>query len=162
MSSLVLKNELIYAIIDKIVDKYQRDSNNLLQILLDVQGINRNNYIPKDTGMYVCEKLDIQPVKLNNVISHHEELSSTSRGRYVINLCNGSTCNTNNCQSLKKILIEELKINMGETSKDNLFTLNEVSCIGECNSSPAVKINNKIYGNLNNEKITELINKLRN
>lgn len=161
MSSFVLKKELIYAMIDQIVDKYHCDSNNLLQILLDIQEINGHNYIPEETGLYVCKKLGIPITRLYSVITFYDALSPTPRGRHVINICNGTSCSLNGYKSIKDIFEEKLGIEVGQTTEDEIFTLQVVPCFGACDVSPAAKIDRTIYGHLNEEKIVELIEKLR-
>jgi NADH:ubiquinone oxidoreductase subunit E len=73
----------------------------------------------------------------------------------------GTACYVKGAGEVLDALKEELKINVGETSKDMLFTLAEARCLGACGLAPVVMVNDKIYGHLNQKKTVELINKLK-
>ena len=59
------------------------------------------------------------------------------------------------------ILESELDITMGETTPDNKFTLEYTACFGACDISPALRIDEKIYGHLNASKVKEIIQQYR-
>lgn len=63
----------------------------------------------------------------------------------------------NDGENLLNILKKELNVSVGETSKDELFTLELSECIGACDVAPAFKINENVYGNLTKDKIVEII-----
>lgn len=162
MSSFVLKEEIIISMVDEIIEKYCYDSNNLLQILLDVQEINGQNYIPESTALYITKKLNIPLTRLYSVITFYDSLSDKPRGKYVINVCSGTSCSVNGFKDIKKIFEEKLGIKPGETTEDGLFTLQLSACFGACDVSPAAKIEKSIYGFLTEEKIDVLLDRLRN
>ncbi len=65
-----------------------------------------------------------------------------------------------NSEEVLNTLKKKLGINIGETTKDNLFTLKEVECLGACVNAPVVQINNDFYENLTPEKVENIITEL--
>lgn len=72
-------------------------------------------------------------------------------------LCKGTACHVNGADRIEEAIIEELGINDGETTEDNLFTLNNVACLGCCSLSPVMMINGETYGSLTPQKTKDII-----
>jgi NADH:ubiquinone oxidoreductase subunit E len=83
------------------------------------------------------------------------------RGKYIIEVCNSGPCYVRNYKEVASVLEEILGIKVGETTEDELFTLQYTSCIGACDIAPAMKIGEEVYGNLNREKIEKIIDQYR-
>jgi NADH:ubiquinone oxidoreductase subunit E len=64
-------------------------------------------------------------------------------------------------QSLLDYLKGILKINVGETTKDGIFTLELTSCLGVCGVAPAMMLNEEMYGNLTQGKVDTILDKWR-
>ncbi|MEQ8191370.1 MAG: NAD(P)H-dependent oxidoreductase subunit E, partial [Candidatus Eremiobacterota bacterium] len=56
---------------------------------------------------------------------------------------------------------EDLNIEVGGTSEDNLFTLQEARCLGACGLAPVVMIDDKIYGNLTPKSVLKILKSYR-
>lgn len=104
---------------------------------------------------------DIPIAKLYGVVNFYTMLKTQAQGKYVIEICGSTSCMLNNSVSLEKFLEKKLKINIGETTKDKLFTLFKTSCIGCCDVSPAMLVNGKPHTNLTKDKIDKFINTAR-
>ena len=81
------------------------------------------------------------------------------KGKYIIRLCDSPPCHIEGAESIKHAIRKHLGILEGETTKDGLFTFEQVSCIGLCGVAPALMINDDVYGNLSPEMIPAIINK---
>jgi len=82
-------------------------------------------------------------------------------GKYVIHICDSVICWMDGYGLIKDYLCKKLDIDLGGTTADGLFTLLPVCCIGYCDQSPAMLINRKVYGHLTQQKIDEILEKLR-
>lgn len=142
---------------DEIISSYDNDQSNLLRILQDIQGEIEEHYIPEDVAKYVALKIGVPTSKVYDVITFFSALSDKPKGKHVIQLCKSSVCRLNKYQTVRDVLERELGIKMGETTEDNYFTLEYTACFGACDISPALRINDKIYGHLNEKKIIEII-----
>ena len=146
---------------DEIIASYDNEQSNLLRILQDVQGEIAEHYIPEDVAKYVGMKLDVPTSKVYDVITFFSALSDKPKGEHVIQLCKSSVCRLNKYQTVRDVLESELNISMGETTPDNKFTLEYTACFGACDISPALRIDEKIYGHLNEAKVKEIIQQYR-
>jgi hypothetical protein len=88
-------------------------------------------------------------------------VSLQGRGKYVIRVCNGTTCHLQLSEDIVDELLQYLQVKPGKTTKDTLFTIEQVHCLGACTIAPAISINKVIYGNLTRRKVRKLIDTLR-
>jgi len=79
--------------------------------------------------------------------------STKPRGKNIIRLCESPPCYIKGSEN---ILHE-----VGETTKDGCFTLELCACLGVCGNAPVMMINNDVYGDLTEEKVEEIIEKVR-
>ena len=82
-------------------------------------------------------------------------------GKHVVSLCMGTACFVKGAAKILEVLKTELGINVGETTDDGLFTLQEARCLGACGIAPVVMIDDKIYGELDKKKTVNLIKQFR-
>lgn len=146
----------------KILQQYQPVKSNLLLILHDLQDNNPQNYITKKDMQDVAEYLNITYSSVYGVATYYSMFSIKARGRYIIHVCNSPVCNMLQSQSIIQKLKDYLSIKEGETTKDGLFTLEIVECLGQCATAPAMVINRKIYDKLSEKKIEKIITALKN
>ena len=78
----------------------------------------------------------------------------------MILLCKGTACHVNGADEIARTIREELGIADGGTTKDGLFTLKEVACLGCCSLSPVMMVNETTYGTLTPEKTREILRRL--
>ena len=109
----------------------------------------------------VAEKLDIPLVQLYDVLTFYAMLETKPRGRYIIEVCNNAPCYISKSHVMAKFLRKELGINFGETTPDGMFSLQYMPCVGACNIGPVIKIGDRVYGNLNEERIRKILRELR-
>lgn len=133
----------------------------LIEVLIEVQNNSNNNYISEEECNVISKEMNIPLSKVYGVASFYSMLSTKKKGKYVIQICNSAPCYLNGGKEITKIFETELGIKIGEVTNDELFSLEFTSCIGACDLAPAAKINEELYGKLNKEKITLILNKLR-
>ena len=63
-------------------------------------------------------------------------------------------------EEIADYLERKLNIKTGETTKDGLFTLRKVECLGACGYAPVMQINTEFYEFLTKEKIDQTITDL--
>jgi len=136
-----------------------RKDSLLLPMLQAIQA--KFGYISEANAHYLSKKTGIPFSSIYGVITFYEMLYAEPKGKYIIRICNSPSCYLNGSLNLIKFLTLLLKIKSGETTKDKKFSLEIVSCIGCCDKAPAMMINNKVYGNLNEKKIREIISALK-
>ena len=142
---------------DSVCAKYDYDAVNLLPILQEIQRHSPRNYISEEMARIIAKKLDITESRGYDVITYFSVLSSEPRGEVIIQICDSTTCTVNINKDLIRWFEEELGIKVGETTPDNKFTLIFTHCFGACDVSPAVRIEDDVYGMLTREKVKDLI-----
>jgi len=116
-----------------------------------------------DEGVEEAARLvGMSPLEVEQLATFYTFVYREPVGKYVIHVCDSVICWMNGFESIKDYLSQKLGIQDGETTADGLFTMLPVCCVGYCDRSPAILINRKVYGNLTNEKIDEIIEQLRN
>ena len=146
--------------VEKIAQKYKYDPAQLMRILLQIQAISANA-IPPEVAAVISRVTDIPVSKLYGYITFYSMLGAKPRGKYIIRMCKSAPCYICGSQSVSDAISAALSIKPGETTADNLFSLEYCECIGLCDVSPAIMINDKVYGDLTPEKATEIIGRYK-
>jgi NADH-quinone oxidoreductase subunit E len=111
---------------------------------------------------YVADMLHIPHIRVYEVANFYTMYNLKPVGKYLIQICRTTPCWLCSSEEVLNTFKKKLGINIGETTKDNLFTLKEVECLGACVNAPVVQINDNFYENLTPEKVENIIAELSN
>jgi NADH-quinone oxidoreductase subunit E len=160
IKNYVLTKELATKI-DLVLAAHENDGSQLVGILLDIQELIPNHYIPEEIAYYLAEKLDVKITNIYDCLTFYSSLATAPRAKYPIQICNSIVCKVNQNDTIFTTLKELLGIDLNEVTYDGRFTLESVTCFGACDMAPAVRINGKVYGHLTNKaKIENLLSEL--
>ena len=129
--------------INEIIDRYVNENTPLMLIFSDIQ--KEFGYIPLEVQELVSERTGIPVAEIYGVVTFYSFFSLQPKGKHVIGCCLGTACYVKGAQQVIDKFSELLGINPGETTKDGLFTIDALRCIGACGIAPAVSINGKVY-----------------
>ena len=132
---------------------------NVLLILHDFQNNNPRNYLPEKDLALIAEYLNSPYSSIYGVASYYTMFSLKPRGKHIIRLCQSPVCHMAGLRDIFTELYKILKINLGETTPDGLFTLETTECQGQCDIAPAMAVDEAIYGNLTAKKIKAILQK---
>lgn len=141
--------------ITEICGRYKNENTPLMMILSDIQ--NEYGYIPLEVQEIVSRETGISVAEIYGVVTFYSFFSLTPKGKYVIGCCLGTACYVKGAQQVIDKFSEILNIKPGETSKDGLFTLDALRCIGACGIAPAVSINGTVYPKMSAAKVQEVV-----
>jgi NADH-quinone oxidoreductase subunit E len=141
--------------IGNIIERYNRDKECLLMIMQDISGM--YNYVPKETIPLLSEKLGLPESLIYSVASFYKTISLEPRGKYIISLCTGTACHVRGADKIMETLEGQLGIGEGETTEDQLFTLESVRCIGCCASGPVMTVNQDTHGGLDRTSTLKIV-----
>ncbi len=147
--------------IDTILKNHDMSKHNLVGILLGVQSLSEEHYITKEQAEYISEKLNIFVSNVYDVITFYSALSNKPKGKYVIQVCNSTCCKVTKYENIKKAIEQEFGIGIGNITPDGMFSFEYSSCFGACDISPAIRIGEKVYGNLDESKVVNIIKNYR-
>ncbi len=137
----------------------ERSESNLIAILHRAQ--NLFGYLSRPVMDEIAHTMKIPTAHIWGVATFYHYFNLKPRGTYVIAICLGTACYVKGADEILQALKDELKISMGETTKDGLFTLQEARCLGACGLAPVIMIGEKIYGDLTPKKVVEILKNLK-
>ena len=145
--------------IDGVLLKYSNPEESLIAILQNVQGF--LGYISRDAVEYITEKTGIASSRIMGVASFYAGFRLKPVGKYRIMVCMGTACHVNGSERVGDTVKRVLGIEAGDITDDGLFSLEDVACLGCCSISPAMMINDTVYGNLTQDKVISIINSIK-
>lgn len=145
--------------INAICDRYVGENTPLMMILSDIQ--KEYGYIPLEVQEIVSERTGISVAEIYGVVTFYSFFSLTPKGKYVIGCCLGTACYVKGAQQVIDKFSEILGIKPGETTKDGLFTIDALRCIGACGIAPAVSINGQVYPKVSVNAVPGIIEEYR-
>ncbi len=149
-----------YSQIDMFIQQYYPDGKNcLIPVLHTAQ--NLYGHLPLPLLEHISGKLNIPLSEITGVVSFYSFFSMKPRGRHLIRVCLGTACYIRGGKKLVDHMLSSLKIDIGETTEDQRFTLEIARCIGACGLAPAVMIDNKVYKQMSPTKMDALLKQFR-
>jgi NADH-quinone oxidoreductase subunit E len=144
---------------ETIIKKHPQEKKYLMPILQDIQA--KFNYLPQNALTKVSEALEVPLMDVISIATFYNIFSLTPRGKHVITICLGTACHVRGAPLVLEEFKRRLKIKVGETTEDNLFTLETVNCLGACALGPIAVIDGDYYGQMKIRKVDKLIKKFR-
>ena len=146
---------------ENIFEKYSsKDRSSLIPILQDIQG--KYGYLPEEALNDVSDFVDMPLSSVYGVATFYNQFRLKPLGKNVIRVCRGTACHVKNSANVLSALEAELKVQAGETTRDKVFTLETVACIGACSIAPVISINDEYFGRVTVKEIPKILKKFRN
>lgn len=144
-----------------IVQKYPASPEYLLDMLHDLQEAEPKNFLSREALRAVAEYLEMPMSDVVSTATFYSMYSLKPRGRHIIRICESPPCQLVGAESLIALLARRLRIAVGETTEDGVFTLETTSCLGVCGVAPAMMIDKELYGNLTPDRVAGIIDRVR-
>lgn len=145
-----------YDRIAEVIEEYKGMEGSLIQILHMAQGI--YGCLPLQLQQFIAERLGKPLSEVSGVVSFYSLFTTVPRGENTIRVCLGTACYVRGGKKIIEKLREILNIEVGGTTADGKFTLEVMRCIGACGLAPAITINDKVYKQVNPDKLRSIIN----
>jgi NADH-quinone oxidoreductase subunit E len=143
--------------VEEIIESYGNDRSALIAILQDIQA--EYLWLSPEVLRRVAEKLEIPLVDLFGIATFYKSFRLKPRGKYLITVCLGTACHVRGAPRILEELQRKLGIKEDETTKDNMFTLETVNCLGACALGPIVVVNEEYHGQMTKTKVDTLLTK---
>ena len=160
MSECKCGNENKNSELKEILKNYEKDKSNLIQILNQVQ--EKYGYISQDAQKEISEYLDISMAEVYGVITFYSRFTLKPKGKYNIAVCLGTACFVKGSEKVLDKVKEILKIDVGQTTEDGLFSIEATRCVGACGLAPVFTVNNDVYGKATPEMVENVIKEIIN
>ena len=143
----------------KIIQRYRNKKGVLIPLLQDIQAV--YGYVPKEAIDLIAKELSFYPVEIYGVLTFYTQFYLIPRGKHIIKVCQGTACHVMGGKEILDYLLGKLGIGEGETTKDGVFSLERVACLGCCGMAPVVMIDNDFYGRCTIQKLDEFLQKYK-
>ncbi|EME42548.1 hypothetical protein DOTSEDRAFT_73410 [Dothistroma septosporum NZE10] len=149
--------ELIKEVLSRYPSQYKKAA---VMPLLDL-GQRQHGFTSISVMNEVARVLEMPPMRVYEVATFYTMYNRNPVGRFHIQCCTTTPCQLRGSDGIMKAIEDHLGIHHGETTKDNIFTLTEVECLGACANAPMVQINDDYYEDLTPETTKQLLDALK-
>jgi NADH:ubiquinone oxidoreductase subunit E len=150
--------ELTAAEKDKILElvgRYRGVRWSLIPLLQAIQ--EEIGYVPPQYVGTIADELGLFPAQVQGVVSFYSQFYSEPKGRYLVRVCQGTSCHVRGGRQILQAVREKLGIDVGETTEDGMFSLETVACLGTCFLSPAMMVGRDYYGLLTPRRVPSVL-----
>jgi NADH-quinone oxidoreductase subunit E len=140
---------------DKLVTLYPVKRSALVPMLLYAQ--DEVGYVSEAVIQEVAQRLDLIDLEVRSVLSYYSMLRTKPAGKYNVQVCTNISCMLRGGYEILDHCKKRLGIENKQTTPDGRFSLEEVECIGDCCSAPAMQVNYDFHDELTPEKVDEIL-----
>ena len=145
--------------VEHILRQGRSEPPNILKTLLAIQG--RLGHVPLEAVPGIAQSLRATTAQIAGVLSYYPDLHVTAPGRHLIRVCMGESCYANGCGRVLRELQDRLRTDVGETTAGGKFSLDTMSCAGNCAVSPTVLIDRDLYGRVLPSQVETMLERYR-
>ena len=154
----VLSDEL-RSTADEIVARYPEPRSALLPLLYLVQA--EQGHVTTEGMREVADLLGLTTAEVDAVASYYTMFKKHPTGTWVLSICTNLSCALAGGRHLYDRAVELLGEGAREVTEDGVLTLEEVECLGACDAAPVVQVNYCNYDRVTEERLGDLIKRLR-
>jgi formate dehydrogenase subunit gamma len=143
----------------QLIEELQGKPGALLPILHALQ--DEFGYIDKTVVPIVARALNISQAEVHGTISFYHDFRKIPPGRHVLKMCRAEACQSMGCDELIQHVENRLDIQLGQTTPDGTFTVEQIFCLGLCSMSPSVMLDGIPYGRVTPEVVDSLLDNAR-
>mgnify|MGYP006284854511 CR=1 FL=1 len=136
----------------------KRDS--LIPILQEIQ--EKEGFLSQEAVSEVGSRLGIPSSKIYGVATFYNQFRFEPKGKYHIQVCRGTACHVLGSATVLDKLEKTLKAKAGQTTRDGLFSIEVVACIGACGLAPVIAVNGEFHAKVTEQSIVDIIENYKN
>ena len=146
--------------IEETVKKYPHKNAAVMPVLYIAQ--EQDGWISQDVIREVAAVLEMTAEEVLGIVTFYSMYHTKPAGKYHLQVCTNVSCMLRGATDIYKHVKGKLKIENEGVTDDNLFSLEEVECMGSCGTAPMIAVNNDYFENLSVQKVDEIIESLKN
>ncbi len=133
--------------------------DHLIPILQEVQ--EAEGFLSRDAVEAIARHLGLQPAKIYGVATFYNQFRFEPQGKYHVQVCRGTACHVKGSHNVLEALKRELQVEAGATTRDGLFSLEVVACIGACGLAPVIAVNGEFHAKVVPESVKPILDACR-
>jgi NADH-quinone oxidoreductase E subunit len=146
--------------VDSILKNHPRAGRDaLIPILQEVQ--ENQGYLSRNAVIRISQHLNLPATKIYGVATFYNQFRFQPKGKYHLMVCRGTACHVKGSSRVLETAQKILKLKPGQTSRDRLFSLEVVACMGACGLSPVMNLNGEFYAKVTPQKLAKIIQECR-
>ncbi len=146
-------------LLSPLIEKFRFKKGNIIPLLQGTQDL--FGFIPEEAFRLISAETGISTSDMYGVATFYSQFRLSPVGKHIIKVCHGTACHVQNATVISESLEESLGIKDGETTADNLFTLESVACLGCCSLAPVMMIGDETYGKLSSKSAVKILKEIR-
>lgn len=146
-------------LLDPVIKKYKGKKGIMIPVLQETQSI--YGYIPREAFERLARDLRLNESDMYGVATFYAQFRLSPAGKHIIKVCHGTACHVQNAVSITDALREAMDVTDGGTTKDRIFTLESVACLGCCSLAPVMMIGDETFGKLTGREAVRIIKEIR-
>ncbi len=127
----------------------------LIPILQEVQ--EAEGYLSRESVVRIGQHLSLPASKIYGVATFYNQFRFQPNGTFHVQVCRGTACHVKGSAAVLDALESELEIEAGSTTRDGLFSLEVVACIGACGLAPVISVNGEFYAGVTPDSVREVL-----
>ena len=143
--------------ISEIIAEFNSKPELLVQILQTI--VSRFGWVPSETIRQIAEELNLSRADVHGVVEYYHDFRTTEPGKHIVKICQAEACQAMGSRELTEHAKKTLAVGLHDTNND--VTLEPVYCLGNCACSPAVMIDGKTYGRVDESRFDALLGTMR-
>lgn len=114
-------------------------------------------YIPEESYVHISKALNLSVAEVHGVVSFYHHFRTQPPGKHILHICRAESCQAMGSEHLEIHAKSKLGIDYHQTSRSGNITLEPIYCLGNCALSPAIMLDEKVYGRVSRTRLDELI-----
>jgi formate dehydrogenase subunit gamma len=138
-----------------LIDEHKNMPGALMPLLHAIQ--DNFGYVPEFTYSQIARALSLSVAEVHGVVTFYHHFRNHKPGRHVMQICRAESCQAMGSEALEAHAKKCLNVDYHQTTADNAITLEPVYCLGNCALSPAVMMDDEVYGRVSAVDLEALI-----
>jgi len=148
-----------YDQLDEVLGRYRGVMGALIPVLQSAQDI--FGFLPDPAIRKISIEMGKSYSEVAGVVGFYSFFSTTPRGRHLVRVCMGTACYVRGAKQVLEAVKDNLRIDVGDTTPDRMFSLGVARCFGACGLAPAVTIDNDVHQRVKANKVKDILDQYR-
>ena len=118
-------------------------------------------YVPEDSYLPISKGLALSVAEVHGVVTFYHHFRTHPVGKHILHICRAESCQSMGAVQLEADIKAQLGIDFHQTTADGAITLEPIYCLGNCACSPAVMLDDQVYGRMDAVKVADLVAEVR-
>jgi formate dehydrogenase subunit gamma len=141
--------------VDTLIEAHKHLQGALMPLLHAIQ--DDIGYVPESSYSQISKALNLSVAEIHGVVTFYHQFRSHKPGRHLMQICRAESCQSMGSEALEAHAKRCLNVDYHQTTVDDAISLDAVYCLGNCALSPAVMMDNEVYGRVSIDDLDALI-----